>query len=241
MPNVSTAPNRSLLLLFHPSTSMWMDLQVFCFFPLHSHITSVLGDVMAGWGFEVKELWWSWECGKPSSVQSNHSRPSIILPLWYLHPTFLNPSPHRVASLLFHYSQLTSQKIRVTLGSPPTSPYCYFSLHLPSFYFSPITPSSLVGIWRVTLGQFNLSSSSGTKPAGVLQPLTSIYTRPAGCHPVFCISHFRCPPVLHRTFYFLICHSCFPFTHFFFKPYLWLFQPRVFQGRCFKDGLVVMK
>lgn len=140
MPNVSTAPNRSLLLLFHPSTSMWMDLQVFCFFPLHSHITSVLGDVMAGWGFEVKELWWSWECGKPSSVQSNHSRPSIILPLWYLHPTFLNPSPHRVASLLFHYSQLTSQKIRVTLGSPPPLPTAISPSTFPLSISHPLLP-----------------------------------------------------------------------------------------------------
>lgn len=138
--------------------------------------------------------------------------PAPLIPLSNLSQPITSQS---CLSPLFHYSQLTSQKIRVTLGSPPTSPYCYFSLHLPSFYFSPITPSSLVGIWRVTLGQFNLSSSSGTKPAGVLQPLTSIYTRPAGCHPVFCISHLRCPPVLHRTFYFLICHSCFPFTDFF--------------------------
>lgn len=109
---------------FFPSLDLHVDgPSGFLFFSLHSHITSVLGDVMAGWGFEVKELWWSWECGKPSSVQSNHSRPSIILPLWYLHSNLSQPiTSQSCLSPLFHYSQLTSQKIRVTLGSPPTSP-----------------------------------------------------------------------------------------------------------------------
>lgn len=97
-------------------------------------------------------------------MRSNHSRLSIILPP-PLPPSNLSQpiTPQRCLSPPFHYSHLTSQKIRVTLGGPPSSAYP-LSFHLPTFYFSPITPSSLVGIWRVTLGQFNLSSPSGTQP-----------------------------------------------------------------------------
>ena len=58
---------------------------------------------MAGGGgvgvreFEVKRLWWSWECGEPPPVWSNHSWLSIILPP-PLSPS--NPSPRLAASLL---------------------------------------------------------------------------------------------------------------------------------------------
>lgn len=161
-------------------------------------------------GFGVKGLRWSRECGKPPLVRSNHSRLSIILPP-SLPPS--DPSqpitPQSCLSPPFHYSHLTGQKIRVTLGGPLSSPTS-LSLHLPSFSFSPITPSSLVGIWRVTLGQFNLSSPSASQP-----PVYG-HTPPAGCHSVFYTSHLLCPPLLHRTFYFLIRHSCFPFTCLFF-------------------------
>lgn len=164
-------------------------------------------------------------CGDHESVENHPWCEAIIAgslsscPLHYLHPTSLNPStPQSCLSPPFHYSHLTSQKIRVTLGGPPSSLYLSFSLsfHLPSFHFSPITPSSLVGISRVTLGQFNLLSPSATQPSGVSQPPIYGHTLPAGCHSVFYTSHLPCPPLLHTTFYFLICHSCFPFTCLFF-------------------------
>lgn len=149
-------------------------------------------------------------------MRSNHSRLSIIQPP-PLPPSNLSQpiTPQSCLSPPFHYSHLTGQKIRVLLGGPLSSPYLSFSFHIPSFYFSPITPSSLVGIWRVTLGQFNLTSPSATQTSRVLQPPIYGYTPPAGCHSlVFYTSHLPWPPLRHRTFYFLICHSCFPFTFF---------------------------
>lgn len=145
----SKAANSSLLLLVCAS--------------LHLHLC-VRVDMMAGRGFGVKGLRWSQECGKPPLVWSNHSHLSIILPP-SLPPSDLSQpiAPQSCLSPPFHYSYLTGQKIRVTLGGPLSSPTC-LSLHLPSFSLSPITPSSLVGIWRVTLGQFNLSSPSASQP-----------------------------------------------------------------------------
>lgn len=109
---------------------------------------------MAGGGW--KGLQWSWECGKPSLVWSNHSCLSIILPP-LLPPSDLSQTvtPHTCLSPPFHYSHLTGQRIRVT-------PWwtSFLSEYIPSFYLSPITPSSLAGIWRVTLGQFNLVPTS---------------------------------------------------------------------------------
>lgn len=112
--------------------------------------------VVGGGGW--KGLQWSWECGKPSLVWSNHSCVSIILPP-LLPPSDLSQTitHHTCLSPPFHYSHLTGQRIRVTLGGPLS-----FSAHIPSFYRSPITPSSLAGIWRVTLGQFNLLSPPAT-------------------------------------------------------------------------------
>lgn len=63
------------------------------------------------------------------------------------------------------------------------------------------------------------------------------HTPPAGCHSVFYTSHLPCPPVLHRTFYFLICHSCFPFTCLFFSLPL-TFKSPVSLGRCFEMALL---
>lgn len=140
----SKAPNSSLPLLI--CASLFLHLCVWTWWP--------------GGGFGVKGLQWSWECGKPPLVWSNHSSLSIILPP-SLPPSDLSQpiTPQSCLSPPFHYSHLTGQKIRVTLGGLLSSPTS-LSLHRPSFYFSPITPSSLVGIWRVTLGQFNLSSLS---------------------------------------------------------------------------------
>lgn len=113
-------------------------------------------------------------------------------------PSNLTPPiiPQRCLSPPSHYSQLTSQEIRVTLGSP------HSSLHLPSFYISPITPSSLVSIWGVTQGQFNLRSPLSHSTCRLLS---------MGSHCVFCTLHLPSPPSLHRTSHFLICHHCFPF------------------------------
>lgn len=143
-----------------------------------------------GGGWCVKGLWWSWEYGKPHLVWSNHSRLSIILPP-LLPPSDLSQpiTPQSCLSPPFHYSHLAGQKIRVTLGGPLSSPTSHF-VHLRSVSFSPITPSSLVGIWRVTLGQFNLSSPSGSRP----QVRLWAYPPPAGCQSVFSTSHL--PPAL---------------------------------------------
>lgn len=174
-------------------------------------------------------MWWQdgglgWKgCSDHGCVENHPWCEAIIAsslsscPLHYLNPTSQPITPQSCLSPHFHYSHLTSQKIRVTLGSLPSLPF-FFSPPppLPSFNFSPITPSSLVGIWRVTLGQFNLSSPSATQPAAVPQPLVCGHTSPAGHHSVFYTSHLPCPLLLHRTFHFLICHSCFPFTCLFF-------------------------
>lgn len=189
------------------------------------HLCITLSPSMCVWtrwqggGFGVKGLQWSWECGKPPLVWSNHSSLSIILPP-SLPPSDLSQpiTPQSCLSPPFHYSHLTGQKIRVTLGgflSSPTS----LSLHLPSFYFSPITPSSLVGIWRVTLGQFNLSSKSVTASrlwAYSLQQVVSLFstlhTSPALlCYTELSISSFV-TPVFHSLVFF------FKFTSDFLSP-----------------------
>lgn len=72
---------------------------------------------------------------KPPVVRSNHSRLSIILPP---SATSIQPiTPQRCLSSPFHYSHLTGQKIRVTLGGPLSSPRPFFSLslHLPLVLF----------------------------------------------------------------------------------------------------------
>lgn len=140
---------------------------------------------------------------KATLVQSNHSRLSIILPP-SLPPSSLSPPAalQRCLQCPLHYSQLTSQKIRVKLGRPSSFGSLFSSLfsHHPSFYFSPITPSSLVGIWRVTLGQFNLFSLSNhsvcwsaTAPCLYL-PIQPVVT-------LFCASHTP-PALLHICQFF---------------------------------------
>ena len=132
-----------------------------------------------------------------------------------------------------HYSQLTSQKIRVTLGRSPSSPELSLSvsLHLSS-YFSPITPSSLVGIWRVTLGQFNLSFPSSH----------SVYWSAAvSClyipiHQV--VTLFSAPP----TSPALLCYTKLSISSFvtllFFVAQLWLFSVLCLQEGVFKICLL---
>lgn len=142
-------------------------------------------------------------------MRSNHSRLSIILPPSLPPPNPSQPiTPQSCLSPPFHYSHLTGQKIRVTLGGPLSSPTS-LSLHLPSFSFSPITPSSLVGIWRVTLGQFNLSSPSAsqppvyghTPPAGCL--FSTLHTSPALlCCTVLSISESITPVFHSHAFFF---------------------------------------
>lgn len=219
----STAPNSPIFSLACPSLHFHADLKCLSYFFISfwsPHI-SVWMWMWWRWGFRVKGLQWSWECGKPPLVWSNHSQLSIILP-----PSLpqSNLSTHHSSKLPLPPPSIIPTSLVRKLGWHSVAlPLHHFPLllHLPPFYFSPITPSSLVGIWRVTLGQFNLSSPSATQPASVPQPFVCGHTSPAGHHSVFYTSHLPCSPLLHRTFHFLICHSCFPFTcpffFFFFK------------------------
>lgn len=75
-------------------------------------------------------------------------------------------------------------------------------IHSPPPPVSPITPSSLAGIWRVTLGQFNLTSLSTSQSLrSVVLPLQQVL--------------FSTPP--YSISCFLTHHSCFQFTCPFLK------------------------
>lgn len=101
----------------------------FFFFPWSPHISV--------W------MWWQdgglgWKgCSDHGSVESHPWCEAIIAsslsscPLHYLNPTSQPITPPSCLSPPFHYSHLTSHKIRVTLGSPPS----------PTFSFSPSPPS----------------------------------------------------------------------------------------------------
>lgn len=220
----SKAPNSSLPFLI--CASLFLHLCVWTWWP--------------GGGFGVKGLQWSWECGKPPLVWSNHSSLSIILPP-SLPPSDLS-QPITSQSCLsppFYYSHLTGQKIRVTLGgllSSPTSP----SLHRPSFYFSPITPSSLVGIWRVTLGQFNLSSPSADQSsksvtasllwAYPLQQVVSLFSTLHTSPALLCYTELSISSSVTPVFHSLV------FIYLFFL-YLWLSKSPV-SLRCFRMALL---
>ena len=137
-------------------------------------------------------------------------------------------TPQRCLSSPFHYSHLSGQKIRVTLGGPLSSPrpFSRSPSTFPSFYFSPITPSSLVGIWRVTLGQFNLSSPSATQPSWVPQP-SHLWPYPSSGLSL-CFLHFTPPLPSCATQDFLFPHLSllFSISLSFFLAYLWLLSPQ---------------
>ena len=146
-------------------------------------------------------------------MRSNHNCLSIILPP---SPPPSNLSlpimPQSCFSPPFHYSHLTGQKIRVTFGGPLASS-TFHSLHILSFYFSPITPSSLVGIWRVTLGQFNLLSPSAFQGVAASCPQAYPSTGLSAC-----FLHFTPPLPSFTTQNFLFPHLSLLFSiHFFFK------------------------
>lgn len=216
---------------------MWTDLLIF-FFLLHVHATSVCVDVMAGWGFGVKGLRWSWECGKPPPVRSNHSWLSIIQPP-PLPPSNLSQpiTPQSCLSPPFHYSHLTGQKIRVTLGGPPL-------LSLPLFLLPPC-----VFLFLTHYSQFTGWYMEGdTGPIQSLVPVShSDFQSAAASHLwlypsaglSLCLLHFTPPLASFATHNFLFPHLSLLFSIYlsFFKLTSDFLKSCVSLGRCFKMAL----
>lgn len=170
-------------------------------------------------GFKVKVLQWSQECGKPPPMWSNHSCLSIILapppP-----PSNLSPPCHP-----FHYSHLTSQRIRVTLhGTPPP---LLTSLSLPASTSSPSISHPLLPVHCSVYGGWHRANSISRPRQPPQPPLQRGVTLFSTLHTSSSLL------LLHTTFYFLICHSCFPFTRL-FSAYLWLLRS------CPREGVFKM-
>lgn len=190
----SKAPNSNLLLL------VWASLHL-----------RLCVDMMAGWGAwkacddhgSVENQPW-WEAIITVSLSSFHLHP--------LHPTSPIPSSLRVASRLLSIIP-TSLVRKLGWHLEALSPLLPFTP-----YTSPLSISHpLLPVHWLVYGGWHWANSISCphQPSRVLQPPVHRHTPPVGCQPVFYTSHLPRPPSLHRTFYFLICHSCFPFTCFF--------------------------
>ncbi len=211
---------------------------------LHLHVDR-LGVCVCKWwqggGLGVKGLQWSWECGKPPLVQSNHSRLSIILPpplppsepitpLSRLPPPSIIPTS-LIRKLGWHSTALSPLTTSRSLPLLPPSSFPFLT------HYSQFTGCYMEGDTGPIQSLVPVSHSAFWSAAASWLWASP---PPAGCHSVFHTSHHLCPPLLHRTFYFLICHSCFPFTCLFFSPYLWLLKSCVSPGRCFRMALSLL-
>lgn len=163
---------------------------------------------------------------KPPVVRSNHSRLSIILPP---SATSIQPiTPQRCLSSPFHYSHLTGQKIRVTLGGPLSSPRPFFSLslHLPLVLF--LTHYSQFTGWYMEgdTGPIQSLVPSATQPSWVPQP-SHLWPYPSSGLSL-CFLHFTPPLPSCATQDILFPDLSLLFSIYlsFFLAYLWLLSPQ---------------